>query len=63
MDSLDLLIFRSTPTEWLPDVQLKYSVPPVQYIQKILRAGGCLAVIAQWWSTGGQARCPGLDSW
>ena len=59
MDSLDFLmerIFQTTPTEWLPGVQLKYSVPLVQYTQKVVKAGGCLVVIAQWWSTGGSSQ-------
>ena len=63
-------IFRLTPngvltahTEWLPGVQLRHSVPLVQYIQRIVRAGGCPAVVAQWQSTGGSSqRCPGFDS-
>ena len=37
---------RST-TEWLQGVQLRHSVPPVQYIEKIVRAGGCPVVITQ----------------
>ena len=38
-------------------------VPPVQYIQRIVRVGGCPAVMAQWQSTGGSSqRCPGFDS-
>ena len=38
-------------------------VPPVQYMQKIVRAGGCPAVVAQWQSTSGLSqRCPGFDS-
>ena len=52
-------IFRSTPNgvltahaEWLPDVRLGHSVPPVQYIQRIVRVGGCPIVMAQWKSTG-----------
>ena len=61
---------RSTPnrvltahTEWLPAVRLRHSVPPVQYIYRIVRAGGCPAVVAQWQSTGGSSqRCPGFDS-
>ena len=47
-------IFHLTPnrvltaqTEWLPGVQLKHSVPLVQYIWMIVRAGGCPAVVAQ----------------
>ena len=63
-------IFRSTPngvltahTEWLPGVRLRHSVPPVQYIQRIVRVGGCPAVVAQWQSTGGSSqRCPGFNS-
>ena len=63
-------IFQSTPNgvltayaEWLPDVRLGHSVPLVQYIQRIVRVGGCPVVIAQWRSTGGSSqRCPGFDS-
>ena len=30
---------------------------------RIVRVGGCLAVVAQWQSTGGSSqRCPGFDS-
>ena len=29
-------------------VELKHSVPAVQYMERIVRAGGCLEVIAQW---------------
>ena len=50
-------------TEWVPGVRLRYSVPPVQYIQRIVRVGGCLAVVAQCQSTGGSSqRYPGFDS-
>ena len=56
-------ILRSTPngvlkahTEWLPGVQLRPLVPLAQYILKIARAGGCLAVVAQWQSTAAQTR-------
>ena len=50
-------------TEWLPGVQLRHSVPPVQYTWRIVRVGGCLAVMAQWQSTGGSSqRFPGFDS-
>ena len=38
--------------QWLPGVRLRHSVPPVQYIQGIVRAGGCPAVVDQWQSTG-----------
>ena len=32
----------------------------VQYISRIVRAGGCPAVVAQWQSTGGSSQsCPG----
>ena len=34
--------------EWLPSVQLRHLVPPVQYIQGVVGAGGCLVVVAQW---------------
>ena len=27
-------------------------MPPVQYIQRIVRVGGCPVVVAQWQSTG-----------
>ena len=44
-------------------VQLRYSVPPVDYVSRIVRVGGCLAVVAQWQSIGGSSqRCPGFDS-
>ena len=56
-------IFRSAPngvltahTEWLLGVWLRHSVPPVQYIQRIVRVGGCLVVVAQWPSTGGSSQ-------
>ena len=50
-------------TEWLPGVRLRHSVPPVQYIWRIVRAGGCPSVVAQWQSTGSSSqRCPGFDS-
>ena len=50
-------------TEWLPGVQLRHLVPLVQYIWRIVKAGGCLAVVAQWQSTGSSSqRCPGFDS-
>ena len=50
-------------TEWLPGVWLRHSVPPEQYTWKIVRVGGCWAVLAQWQSTGGSSqRCPGWDS-
>ena len=63
-------IFRSTPngvltahTEWLSGVRLRHSVPPVQYIWRIVGVGGCPAVVAQWQSTGSSSqRCPGFDS-
>ena len=29
-------------------LRLKHSVQPVQYIERIVRAGGCLVVVAQW---------------
>ena len=29
----------------------------------LVRAGGCLVVVAQWQSTGAQPRCPEFDSW
>ena len=33
------------------------------YTYRIVRAGGCPAVMAQWQSTGGSnQRCPGFDS-
>ena len=33
------------------------------HIQRIVRVGGCLAVMTQWQSTGGSSqRCPGFDS-
>ena len=44
--------FRSTPNgvltahaEWLPGVRLRHSVPPVQYIKRIVRVGGGPAVV------------------
>ena len=41
-------------------VQARF-VRAVQY--RIVRAGGCPAVVAQWQSTGGSSqRCPGFDS-
>ena len=52
-------IFWSTPngvltahTEWLPGMRLRHSVPPVQYILRIVRVGGHPAVVAWWQSTG-----------
>ena len=52
-------IFRSTPngiltahSEWLPGVWLRHSVPLVQYIQRMVRVGGCPVVVTQWQSTG-----------
>ena len=39
----------------LPGVRLRHSVPPVEYIQRIVRVGGCLAVVAQWQSAGGSS--------
>ena len=44
---------------WLGGVQLRHSVPPVQYIQRIVRGGGCPVVVAQWQSTG----CTSQVSW
>ena len=36
---------------------------PSQCIRRIVRVGGCPAVVAQWQSTGGSSqRCPGFDS-
>ena len=36
----------------------------MQYIWRIVRIGGCPAVVAQWQSTGGSSqRCPGFESW
>ena len=33
------------------------------HVQRIVRVGGCLAVVALWQSTGGSSqRCPGFDS-
>ena len=44
-------------------MRLGYSVPPVQYLWRIVRVGGRLAVVAQWQSTSGSSqRCPGFDS-
>ena len=42
----------------------EHSVPSVQYIQRIVRVGGCPAVMAQWQSTGGSSQkwCRGFDS-
>ena len=35
----------------------------MQYILRIVRVGGCPAVVAQWQSTGGSSeRYPGFDS-
>ena len=34
-------------TEWLLGVWLRHSVPLVQYIERIVRAGGCPTVVAQ----------------
>ena len=64
-------MFLSTPnrvpmarTQWLSAVRLRHSVSPVQYTWKIVRAGGCPAVVAQWLNTGGSSKkCPGFDSW
>ena len=51
-------------TEWLAGVRLRHSVPLVQYMYRIVKAGGCPAVVAQWQNTGGSSqRCPGFDSW
>ena len=37
---------------------------PQQDIYRIVRVGGCLAVVAQWQSNGGSSqRCPGFHSW
>ena len=45
----------------LSDCQV-YHLPPVQYIQRIVRVGSCPAVVAQWQSAGGSSqRCPGFD--
>ena len=44
---------------------LRHSVPLVQVHKRIVRVGGCLAVVAQWQSTGGACigqGCPGFDS-
>ena len=47
-------LFWSTPNgvltahaayEWLPGVRLRHSVTPVQNIKRIVRVGGCLAVV------------------
>ena len=43
-------------SEWLPGVRLRHSVPLVQYIQRIVRAGGCPSVVAQWQNTGGSSQ-------
>ena len=44
-------------------VWLRHSVPPVQYILRVVRIGGHPAIVAQWQSTGGSSqRCPGFDS-
>ena len=33
------------------------------HIERIVRVGGCLAVMAQWQSTGSSSqKCPGFDS-
>ena len=40
-------------------MRLRHSVPPVQYIQKIVGAGCCPVVVAQGQSTG----CPSQVSW
>ena len=51
-------------TEWLPGVQATeaFSIPSVQYIEGIVRAGGCLVAVAQWQSTGSSCQgCPGFD--
>ena len=50
-------------TEWLLGVQLRHLVPPVQYIKRIVRVGGCPAVVVQWQSSGSSTkRCPGFNS-
>ena len=43
--------------------ELQQPLNSQQYIQRIVRVGGCPAVVAQWQSTGGSSqRCPGFDS-
>ena len=45
------------------EAKIEESEKGQQYIQRIVRVGGCPAVVAQWQSTGGSSqRCPGFDS-
>ena len=56
-------IEESERVKCLSGVRLRHSVPHVQYIYRIVRAGGCLTVVAQWQSTGSSSqRCPGFNS-
>ena len=49
---------------WGAGVRLRHSVPPVQYIYRIVRVSGHPAVVGQWQSTGGSnQKSPGFDSW
>ena len=46
----------------MPGVRLRYSIPPVQYIQRIVGVGGYPVAVAWWQSTGGSSqRCPGFS--
>ena len=62
-------LFRATNgvltvhTEWLSGVRLRHLVPSVQYMYRIVRVGGCPAIVAKWQSTGSSSqRCPGFNS-
>ena len=53
---LDIVL--TAHTERLTDASKPeaYTILPVQYIVRIVRAGGCPVVVAQWQSTGGSSQ-------